>query len=85
MGETAAVTMLEKITAMTKWANDHIGKIPGPVRVGPHAVIGNPDFYLQTQLKIMETYQPRALMHTAAYMRIWQLKSFIENQSHDIS
>ncbi len=78
--QPAAMTMGQAIEAMKQWATDQIGKHTGPILLGPGVTINDPDKYLNKQLATMGTYIPRSIMHTAAYMHLYKLKKYLENE-----
>lgn len=67
----------DKIAAMKAWANAQIGKLPGPITYRTGETIINPDKFIHAQLLLMEYNEPKSMMFTLAYMRLFTLKKYI--------
>jgi hypothetical protein len=77
---SAEMTMGQRIEGMKEWATDQMGKHAGPIAIAPGVTIINPDGFIQKQLATMGAYQARSIMHTSAYMHLYQFKRFLETK-----
>lgn len=72
---TTAMSTLEKGDAMIQWAEKV--KCPKEIQLNPYTKIVDTSIYLSTQIGTMKAHKPSDRVWVLAYLRIYDLKTFL--------